>query len=52
MTCAANYASGMPGPLKSTVVKTRKGDKSAWKALPGQIIETGLKGATTGPGQG
>ncbi len=52
MTCAANYAADMPRPLKAMVKKTQKGDKAAWKSLPEEIIETGLRGATTGPGQG
>ena len=52
MTCAAAHASDMPHPLKSKVIKTQKGDKSAWKSLPEEIVEQVVNGFTTGPGQG
>ena len=52
MTCAASYAADMPKKLKAKVVKTTKGDKAAWRSLPDEIIATGIRGASTGPGQG
>ena len=52
MTCAAAYASDMPRSLKATVVKSHKGDKSAWKSLQDEIMDTRMKVPTTGPGQG
>jgi Gly-Xaa carboxypeptidase len=52
MTCAASYAEEMPSKLRSSVVKTLKGDKKAWKTLPQEIINTGIKGSATGAGQG
>lgn len=52
MTCAATYAADMPKSLKSMVVKTQKGDKSALRNLPEEIIKTGVGPATTGRGQG
>jgi len=42
----------MPKSLKSMVVKTQKGDKSALRNLPEEIIKTGVGPATTGRGQG
>lgn len=52
MECAAGYTSDMPKDLKKTVLRTEKGDKKAWKALPDLIVETGLPGQPAGPGQG
>ncbi|ORY35808.1 putative carboxypeptidase s precursor [Naematelia encephala] len=52
MTCAASYASGMPNGLKKTVLHSASGDEKAWKALPEEIISTGMQSASVGPGQG
>ena len=52
MTCSAAWADEMPEDLKKAVLKTTKGDKKAWEQLPEMIIETGFRGAATGPGQG
>ena len=52
MTCAAAHAQEMPSELKKTVLKSRKGSSKAWDDLPGQIVATGMKGSSTGPGQG
>ncbi|KAK8853296.1 hypothetical protein IAR55_004000 [Kwoniella newhampshirensis] len=52
MTCAAAFASNMPGKLKSLVVKAEEGDSKAWQTLPEQILESGMGGTPAGPGQG
>ncbi|WWD19722.1 hypothetical protein CI109_104186 [Kwoniella shandongensis] len=52
LTCAAAYSEGMPGRLRSLVVKAEDGDVKAWKTLPEEILEVGMGGTPVGPGQG
>ncbi|ORX35361.1 putative carboxypeptidase s precursor [Kockovaella imperatae] len=52
MTCGAAHAKDMPKSLRHTVLETRKGKSKAWSSLPHEIIQAGISGASTGPGQG